>query len=598
MAEKYMSMKNLKFTLHEIAGTEILSMGDSHYKKKSIDMILQAAFDFSKKELHPLFEEMDKNPPEFVDGEVRVHPSVKRILGILGKDGWISAPFSERWGGSNMPSMLLHAINFIFCSANYSASIYSGLTSGAARLIDSFGKEDLKLKFIADMLSGRWQGTMALTEPEAGTSLGDLSTEAEPIGNGEYKIRGEKIFISAGDHDCVENIVHLMLARIKGAPEGVKGISLFAVPKLRKNQNDQLESNDINVTQIFHKMGYRGAPITGLSIGEKNDCKGWLIGEENKGLSYMFQMMNGARLEVGMGAAAISTAAYYSALEYSKARKQGRSISGEKSPSQISIIEHSDVKRMLLFQRAVSEGALSLVLQCGRYEDILHLLDDDKKEDYHLLLEFLTPIAKSYSAEMGILSTSMSIQCFGGYGYCEDFPVEQHFRDMRIHAIHEGTTGIQAMDLLGRKVVVKNGKALKLFGKEIKKTVDSANTIGLDKYGDQLLNAMKILTDTTISLGELAMTMGVDGYLENATLYLEMAGYVVIGWQWLKMGIKAMENLGSEKIKKSDIGFYQGKVSVMKYFFSHELSKTGYLSSVLTDREHSVLNTKKEFFTA
>lgn len=595
MAEKFISMKNLKFTLHDVIGTENMAE-NGDYTEKSINMILQAGFDFAKNELHPLFEEMDRKSPELENGKVKVHPGVKKILDILGKDGWISALFSEKWGGENMPSSIMHAISFIFCSANYSAAVYSGLTSGAAKLIDSFGSEELKNKYIPKMLEGKWQGTMALTEPEAGTSLGDLSTAAYPDKDGTYKIKGEKIFISAGDHDCVENVVHLMLARIDGAPKGVKGISLFVVPKLRVNEKNELEPNDVNVTQIFHKMGYRGAPITGLSMGEKDDCTGWLVGEENKGLSYMFQMMNGARLEVGMGAAAIAGAAFHAALDYSKGRKQGRKMTGDKKAGQVPIIEHDDVKRMLMFQRGVFEGALSLILQCGKYEDMINYASEEDKENYHLLLELLTPVAKSYPAEMGILSTSMSIQCFGGYGYCEDFPVEQHYRDMRIHTIHEGTTGIQSMDLLGRKVVMKNGKALKLFGKEVFKTIGEAKEKGLEKYAKELEDAFNLVVKTTEFLGETAMTEGVDAFLENSVLYLEMFGHLCVAWQWLKMGAKASEKLSASP-KKNDKLFYEGKLGVMKYYFSHELPKTGYLSSTIKNKEHVILNTSIENFT-
>ncbi|MGM0419104.1 MAG: acyl-CoA dehydrogenase [Thermodesulfobacteriota bacterium] len=598
MAAKFMSMRNLKFTLYDVAGIENLkNRAKGGYDEKSVNMILSAASDFAEKELHPLFEEMDRNSPELENQSVKVHPGVKRILEILGNDGWIAAPFSEKWGGENMPSSILHALSFIFCSANYSASVYSGLTTGAAKLIDSFGSEELKDKFIPPMLDGKWQGTMALTEPEAGTSLGDLSTAAYPMENGEYKIKGEKIFISAGDHDCVENIVHLMLARVDGAPEGVKGISLFAVPKFRINKDNEFEKNDVNVTQVFHKMGYRGAPITGLSMGEKDDCRGWLIGEENKGLKYMFQMMNGARLEVGTGAAAIAGAAFHAALDYSKGRKQGRKVSAGKSKEQIPIIEHDDVKRMLLFQRVVSEGGLCLILQCGKYEDMIEEASDEDKENYHLLLELLTPVAKSYSAEMGIQSTSLSIQCFGGYGYCEDFPVEQHFRDMRIHSIHEGTTGIQGMDLLGRKVVMKNGKALTLFSEEVSKTSEAARKSGLEKYADELENQLKTIVSTTQFLGETAMTEGAEAFLENSTLYLEMFGHFACAWQWLKMGVTALEKLNSGSVKKNDKMFYEGKLSVLKYCFSHELPKAGFLAQVITNRENAVLNTSTENFT-
>ncbi|WP_300674634.1 acyl-CoA dehydrogenase [Desulfoluna sp.] len=578
MADRFMSMRNLKFTLHEVIGA---SPEGSGHTRKSMDMVLDAAFDFAKKALHPLYEEMDRHPPELIDGTVSVHKEMRSILTTLGKDGWISAIFPEEWGGDNMPPSLLHAVCFIFASANYSASVYSGLTMGAANLILTFGSDELKRTFVPTMLEGKWQGTMALTEPEAGTSLGDLTTAAAPQEDGTYRITGEKIFISAGDHDAVDNVVHLLLARIEGAPAGVKGISLFVVPKLRPNDG-ALRPNDVTVTQIFHKMGYRGAPITALSFGEKGDCTGYLVGEANRGLSYMFHMMNDARLEVGMGATAIATAAYHAALDYTRNRRQGRRLTDGSGAPPIPIIEHQDVKRMLLFQRAVSEGALSLILQCSRYEALSHTAPDEEKADYHLLLELLTPVAKTFPAEMGILSTSASIQCFGGYGYCEDFPVEQHFRDMRIHAIHEGTTGIQGMDLLGRKVVMKNGKALLLLSREIDKTIKRVQDYpALQAMAQALSEAKETLSTTTMTLGGVAKEKGPEAFLANATLYLELFGHVTIAWQWLlQMGVVS-EKLAGQNVRKADLAFYNGKLDVGRYYFGYELPKIGALSIAL-----------------
>jgi len=582
MADKFMSMKNLNFTLYSRTGK--YSSKNFEYLKdhtpKTIDMVFKAAFDLGKKVMHPMFEEMDRCPPEFKNGKVRVHKGVRQMLETLGKDGWISANFPGEWKGDDMPASLVHCIYFIFAAANYSASAFSGLTMGAANLILSFGTSKLQNIYLPPMLAGKWQGTMALTEPEAGSSLGDLCCEALSIGKGQYKITGEKIFISAGDHDGVDNVIHLMLARVKDAPAGVKGISLFLVPQLRPDPWGNLVENDVSVTQVFHKLGYKGAPIVGLRMGEKDNCTGYLVGEENKGLSYMFQMMNGARLEVGMGATGIATAAYHSALEYCKTRCQGRKISGSKDSIPVPIIQHPDVKRMLLFQRAVSEGALALILQCGMYEDII--ATDPSQTDCHLLLELLTPIAKTYPSEMGILSTSLAIQCFGGYGYCDDFPVEQHFRDMRIHTIHEGTTGIQGMDLLGRKVVAQNGRALILLKKEILQTVEEARQfVGLEDMTDELLLNVEHLEHVTMKIAAMGKNKGMDAYLANATLYLEMFSIIVIAWQWLAMAHAASEKLEQKKKKKADQLFYEGKIHVATYFYSHELVKVKSISMTL-----------------
>ncbi|GBC61175.1 acyl-CoA dehydrogenase [Desulfonema ishimotonii] len=600
MANRFVSMKNLRFILHEVLNVESLSElpAFSGHTRKSIDMVLSAAHDFAKGELHPIFEEMDRNPPALRDGVVSVHPGVRNILRTLGDDGWISAGFPEAWGGEGMPETLLHAFGFIFAAANYSASVYAGLSAGAARLILSFGSEALKKAYVPPLLSGRWQGTMALTEPEAGSSLGDITTLAEPADNGSYVIRGRKIFISAGDHDGADNVVHLMLARIRDAPAGVKGISLFVVPKLIPDADGKPVSNHVTVTQIFHKLGYRGAPITELSLGENGDCHGFLVGEANRGLGYMFQMMNGARLEVGMGAAAIATAAYHAALEYTRSRCQGRRLTDKSSAKPIPIIRHPDVKRMLLFQRAVAEGALCLVLQCGLYEDQMAALPAEEREDLHLLTELLTPVAKSYPSEMGILATSQSLQCFGGYGYCEDFPVEQHFRDMRIHAIHEGTTGIQGMDLLGRKVMMKGGRALMLLGAEIEKTTMAARDFPeLSGMANRLAETVGRLATVTQTLGALGMEKGPEALLADATLYLECFGIVTIAWQWLMQAVAACRGLSAEKAGREQIAFYEGKVLVCRYFFAYELPKTEGLFRRLTDTEGITLEAELKHFT-
>ncbi|MBC8439704.1 MAG: acyl-CoA dehydrogenase [Deltaproteobacteria bacterium] len=598
MTDKFMSIKNLKFTLHSRGGNYHSKTPEylKGHTPKTIDMVLKAAFDLGKKVMHPVFEEMDRHPPVLENGRVRIHKSVRPMLETLGKDGWISAGFPEIWEGDNMPASLLHCINFIFAASNYSASVYSGLTMGAANLILGFGSEKLQNAYLSPMLSGKWQGTMALTEPEAGSSLGDLCCEALPVEDGQYKINGEKIFISAGDHDGVDNVIHLMLARIKGAPSGTRGISLFLVPKFRPDEQGNLMDNDVIVTQVFHKLGYRGAPIVGLRMGEKGNCTGYLVGKENKGLSYMFQMMNGARLEVGMGATAIATAAYHAALDYCRTRHQGRKIADPKDSAPVPIIQHPDVKRMLLFQRAVAEGSLSLILQCGMYEDIL--AKDPSQTDCHLLLELLTPIAKTYPSEMGILSTSNAIQCFGGYGYCDDFPAEQHFRDMRIHTIHEGTTGIQGMDLLGRKVVAENGRAMVLLKYEISETVNQARqAAGLADMADALLSNMTLLETITMELVALAGEKGPDAYLANATLYLEMFGIVAIAWQWLSMAHAAAEKLEQEVLKKADKLFYEGKIHVATYFYSHELAKVKSISMTLRNKTMVTLAMPEACFT-
>jgi butyryl-CoA dehydrogenase len=549
-------------------------------------MVLATANKIAVDVMRPYLREMDKNPPVYKNGNVTVHPIVKTFVRKCGAIGFISAHFPFEDGGQQLPYSIVAAFNYIFAAANYSLGVYPGLTSGAANLITTFGSPDLKKYYTPKMYTGEWQGTMALTEPEAGSSLSDIKTKAIPTGEGFYLMKGQKIFISAGTHDGVDNVVNLMLARVEGAPAGVKGISLFVVPKLRGDGHGGLVSNDVICAGIEHKLGYRGSPITQLSMGENGDCRGWLVGEENKGLSYMFQMMNEERINVGIGAAGIASAAYYDSLKYAEERAQGRPLNS-KNPSepQCAIISHPDVKRMLLLQKAISEGSLSLALQGGKYIDLKNVSSADEIERYDLLLEFLTPIAKSYPSENGILSASTGLQILGGYGYCEDFNLELFFRDSRIHPIHEGTTGIQGQDLLGRKTTMKKGRALELFVDEVKSTINEAEKYTeLKKYAAKLDRALSGFQKTAAHLLGVAAKGNMEIFLADATLYLEMAGIITIAWQWLMQAscaAKQSVGCGDDNLAK----FYSSKIHTMKFFFKYELPKAETISGILLDEE-------------
>ena len=599
MATRFVSERNIKFLLYEVFDVESLTKYEyySQHNRKMFDMVLKAAVKLGQDLLFPVFEEMDRNQPELVNGEVKVHPSVKTIMKEFGEGGWISSRVPYDQDGEQLPSMVADICEFIFAAANYSANTYPGLTSGASHLIESFGSKKLYDRYVPKMRSGEWQGTMALTEPEAGSSLSDITTVAEPTAEGYYRIRGQKIFISAGDHDGVDNVVHLMLAKISGAPAGVKGISLFVVPKKRIDTDGRLKANDVVTSGVYHKLGYRGCPIVQLSLGDKNDCRGWLVGEPHSGLKYMFQMMNEARIGVGMGATAMATAAYYASLDYAKTRRQGRKL-GQKDPNlpPVSIIEHADVKRMLLFQRAVVEGAQSLLMQCSKFVDFQKVLKGGEREKYHLLLEILTPVAKSYPSEMGILSISQGLQCLGGSGYCDDYPLEQYYRDCRIHPIHEGTTGIQGMDLLGRKVVMKNGRAFLLYVNELRDTIAAAKDFrDLEKYAGELNEALVQLEEVTRQLLSIAQRQGPEVFLADATLYLEFFGSVTIAWQWLQQGIAVQKAL-NDGAKKKDLNFYEGKMFTLRYFFGYELPKTLGLAKRLLDADAFTIEMQSEHF--
>jgi alkylation response protein AidB-like acyl-CoA dehydrogenase len=614
MAQQFFSKRNLQFLLYEVFDTEQLTKYPyfQDHARETFDMVLDSAEQIAEKHLKPLLTEMDRKEPQLVDGKIRIHEGMFPILKKFGEDGWINAGFSYEEGGQQIPATVLSSAAFIFQAANYSSSVFPFLTSGAANLIRSFGSPALKNTYTPNMYAGLWQGTMALTEPDAGSSLSDITTSAEPTENeGVYKIKGQKIYISAGDHDGCENIIHLMLAKIKGGPAGAKGISLFVVPQKRiketgdrrnggksniEQQTSNIEDNDVITAGVYHKMGYKGAPIAHLMVGSNDNTLGYLVGEPHKGLSYMFQMMNEARIGVGMNAAAIGTAAFYASLEYAKERPQGRIISDkDHSKPQVQIIRHADVKRMLLFQKAIVEGSLSLLTYCSMLSDLAHVTEGDEKENYDLLLDLLTPIAKSYPSEMCCLTTSAAVQILGGAGYTTDFPVEQFYREARIHPIHEGTTAIHGLDLLGRKIIIKNGKSLQLLVAEIMKTIEQANQHEpLKPHAATLMKYLGKTDAVTKHLLDLA-SKDVEIFLSDATLYLELFGIVTIAWQWLVQGIKVQEALQAGSVG-DDANFYQGKIQTLRYFYEYELVKVDSLMKRLLSEDNVTVEMMAEWF--
>jgi alkylation response protein AidB-like acyl-CoA dehydrogenase len=598
MTKQFFSKKDLHFLLYEVLGVEQLASYEyfQDHSAETFNLVLDTAAQFAEGLLLPLLTEMDRQEPQLVEGKIRIHPGMHGIIQKFGEDGWINAAFDYDEGGQQLPVTVMNAAAFIFQAANYSASVFPFLTTGAANLLRSFGSDELINTYTPQLYAGRWQGTMALTEPGAGSSLSDITTSAEPTATeGVYKIKGQKIFISAGDHDGCENVVHLMLAKIKGAPAGAKGISLLVVPQKRLTDTAELTSNDVTTTGVYHKMGYKGAPIAHLTMGEQDDCLGYLVGEPHKGLSYMFQMMNEARVGVGMNATAIGTAAYYASLAYARERPQGRIISDKDvSKPQVPIIKHADVKRMLLFQKAVVEGSLALLTQCGLYADLAHVAQGETKEKAQLLLDLLTPVAKSYPSEMCCLSTSAAVQILGGSGYTTDYPVEQFYREARIHPIHEGTTGIHGLDLLGRKVLMRNGKALQWYVAEVQATIAEAkNNNTLKSTAETLGYYLNKAQQTTLHLMSMA-AKDTERFLADATLYLELFGIVSIGWQWLKMGIVAEQAL--PKANGTDAAFYHGKLAAMQYFFEYELVKIEALAKRLQSAHYPTVETQEDWF--
>jgi butyryl-CoA dehydrogenase len=597
MANAYVSLRNLQFQLFELLEAHTLQEYEffRDYDRESMQMAMEAALQLADQYLYPYYREMDQKKAHYQDGEVWVHPAVKDAIRAMAEAGWIGAIDSYEAGGQQMPLTLLNAAVIIFNAANPNIAPYAFLTQGAANLIRNFGSEELEQTYILQMYAGKWQGTMVLTEPQAGSSLSDLSTTATPTGNGAYKLRGQKIYISSGDHTAAENVVHLALARIEGAPPGTKGISLFVVPKHRPD-NGQLVPNDVTTAGIYGKMGQKGYVAAHLMLGERDDCHGYLVGEPHKGLRYMFQMMNEARIGTGVMAAATASAAYYASLKYANKRPQGRHPS-KKDATQppVLIIEHADVRRMLLFQKAVVEGSIALLMRCSHYADVAgHEPDAEKKKRAHLLLELLTPVAKSWPSEMGIFSVSTGMQVLGGAGYTDDFPLEQYFRDIRVNSIYEGTTTIHGMDLLGRKVMMENGKAAQYFAEELQACIQQAAAMDpLKSFAEKLAGAAQDLQQTTMHLMGLAMQEKPEVFLADATLFLEYFGTIAIAWQWLEQALVAQRAL-NEGAEGDEALFYQSKLQTCRYFFEYELPKTCGLQQRLRSSERVTLETRPE----
>ncbi len=603
MATKYMDMDTLWYLVTEVHDLKGILNKDrfEDHDEASMRLFIDSVKEFSDRELFPYLKEMDENPAYHKDGTVMVHEQVNVLMKKGGEMGLIAALFDYKDGGLQLPFLVHTAATYIQDAANNHLPGYIGLTQGAAELIVHFADEKLNTLYVPKMLSGTWGGTMCLTEPQAGSSLSDIVTKATPTSEDYYKITGQKIFISGGDYQFAENIVHLVLARIEGAPSGTKGISLFVVPKNRPDANGDLEKNDVMTVADFQKMGQKGYCTTHLGFGDSNDCRGWLVGEAHQGLKYMFLMMNGARIGVGRGAAAIAMAAYQASLQYAEERPQGRKLTstGKKNPdqSQSLIIEHPDVRRMLLLQKSIAEAALSLVLLASRYQDMIQTATDpSEKEKYHLLLEMIIPIVKTFPSEAGTMAVNNGLQVLGGYGFCSDFILQQYYRDIRIFSIYEGTTGIQSQDLLGRKATMHDGKALALLAAEIMKTIDQSS-----KDEELQINALKLKS----KLGETQRIMeyllqfarkgDYERYLSDANIFMEYLSHIVISWLLLDTAVHAKNDriAGNTSFSES---FYESKIHTMRFYFKYELAKTTSLAEVLLNNEVLTIKTGRKVF--
>ena len=542
----------------------------AHLDRETVDSMIDSARAIAEEFYLPVAARIDVQAPQFVAGGHVVMPAeTGRALRAYADAGLFGQTFGQSVGGLELPYVVSTAINGLFSAANQSVANYSMLTVAAAHLLEKWGSELQKSVFLAKMLHGQWLGTMCLSEPQAGSSLADLTTRAESAGDGTYRIRGTKMWISGGEHDLSENIVHLLLAKIPGGPPGVKGISLFIVPKRWVSERGELgETNNITLVGLNHKMGQRGTSNCLLNFGERGPTKGYLVGEPHQGLRYMFDMMNEARISVGHGAATSGLAGYLYSLDYASERRQGR-LPGHKNAAsaQVPIIQHADVKRMLLAQKAAVEGALALIFHCAALVDRKAMAAPGAEaDDLELLLQVLTPIAKSWPSEHCLEANKWAIQVLGGAGYTLDHPVERLYRDNRLNHIHEGAYGIQGLDLLGRKVRLGGGRGLELLFARIRETIASVQHSDLQPWAvllTDLLERWRKATDACVQCPDEILG------LANATPYLDAAGHVVIGWLWLRQAQIAREKLPAAA--PVDRPFYEGKMLACRYFFRHVL---------------------------
>ena len=572
MTQVISDRRDIEFVIHEQLEAETLADLNedlADFNKKTIDLIISEAKNFAIKELLPANKDGDQQGCTLENGKVTTPDSFKRLYELFNEGEWLATTEDPEWGGQGMPRTVASVAAEYFNGANFPFMMYPGLTQGAGHLVEKFGTQEQKEIYLKNMFTGKWTGTMLLTEPEAGSDVGALVTKAVRNSDGTFSIIGEKIFISGGEHDLTENIIHPVLARIEGAPEGTKGISLFLVPKFRVNDDGSLgEFNDVICTGIEHKMGIHGNSTCSLSLGSKGNCIGTLLGEENKGMKAMFLMMNEARRLVGFQGFACATASYMYALDYAKKRKQGKNLLEFMNPdaNSVPIIQHPDVKRQLTLMKVYVEGMRSLLYFVQYCADIAQYSPDaQEREKYQGFVEVLTPIAKGYVTDRSFELCSQGMQIYGGYGFIEEYPMAQLLRDCRITLIYEGTNGIQAMDLLGRKLGLDKGKPImNLFGEMQKAVANGKEIPELEKYAIKIEEAMNKLAEVSIHMGQTAMSAKVLNAFANAHPFQDATGDITMAWMLLWRANIAIKKMDTAKHK--DIPFYSGITKSLQFF--------------------------------
>ncbi len=591
MSNLLVNTRDQRFVLYEQIGVEKLFGYEKYadYSLDMVDMVLTEAEKFAVEEIMPTYETADKEDPVlFKDGIVYAPKCFHEPYRKMCEAGWFAPIFPPEYGGQGMPTAIHTAISELFGAANYSLMMYVGLTLGAAGLIVEYGTEEQKEKYLYKMLEGTWGGTMCLTEPGAGSDVGALRTTAKRLPDGTFSITGTKCFISAGDHDLAETIIHPVLARIEGDPPGTKGISIFVVPKHRINDDGTLgELNDVKTGNIEHKMGIKGSATATLNFGEDGNCIGELLGNERDGMKVMFKMMNEARLGTGMQGLDHSSAALEHAIQYAKERVQSRDMTSG-SHEGVPIIRHADIRRSLLWMKSHVEGMRSLNYWIGYCIDMAHIAEtEEERERWEGYVDLITPVIKAYCSDKGVDICSLAMDVYGGYGYCQEYPVEQYMRDVKIAPIYEGTNAIQSLDLVFRKLGQRKGQnAMNLFG-------DMAATAASCKAIEALKESAGYFENATTALGD--MFMQISNWVKagdfmppliNTRVFLMIMGDVVTGWRLMDAAVIASKRLeelfaesGADTPEKQielgknigEVAFYMGKVASAKYFAANIL---------------------------
>ena len=596
MTDFIADLRDLKFVLFDQLDLESLLESErfSDFEPDDFEMMLDEAYRLAKEVFAPANEPGDRIGAKFEDGEVIVPPQFREPYAKMIEGGWLSISNNPEYGGGGTPDLMRKAVDDLFFGANLSINLGVMLTIGAGHLIEVFGTDELKRRYVEKMYTGQWAGTMCLTEAGAGSDVGNSTTRAKRVdGEDCYLIEGEKIFITMGDHDLAETVIHAVLARVEGAPAGTRGLSLFVVPKHMINDDGSLGApNNVVCTGIEHKLGIMGSPTCTLTFGAEGECRGWLLGGEGQGMRGMFQMMNEARIAVGMQGAALANAAYQQALAYARERLQGSHITQMKNADapRVPIVMHPDVQMMLMKQKAYSEGMRAMLLYCAWALDYSEVAVEEKeRQHYHALVEIMTPICKAYASDMAFRVTEWALQTYGGYGYIKEYPIEQYLRDVKITSIYEGTNGIQAMDLVGRKLSASGGANVKalhsLISAAVKKNADHPLL-------NQQYAALSAAKDTWAGVNQYFVEATGKGNfitpLLTATNYLSLCGDMLMAYFLLDQAAIAVDKLGAvckdagvdptdlEAVKRlgkdnAEAAYYYNKLLTARYFCAHEL---------------------------